>query len=189
MRIKYNSPVILTFTLLSFFIMTLSSFFGNWLTLTFFAIPGSLDYTNPLTYLRLFTHIIGHADWNHFISNFSLLLLLGPLLEEKYGSKLILFMIVLTALSTGILNAIFFHNGILGASGIVFMLILMSSFTDFEAGEIPLTFILVSTLFFGKELISSFGDDKISQFAHMLGGISGSLFGFIYHRKGKHFLD
>ena len=40
----------------------------------------------PMTYVRLFTHVLGHVDWEHFIGNMMYILLLGPMLEEKYGS-------------------------------------------------------------------------------------------------------
>ena len=33
--------------------------------------------TNPLTYLRLFTHVLGHASWDHLISNMTYILLVA----------------------------------------------------------------------------------------------------------------
>jgi uncharacterized membrane protein YdcZ (DUF606 family) len=58
------------------------------------------------------------------------------------------------------------------------MMILLASFTNFNKGEIPLTFILVLILYVGRELINSFKSDNISEFAHIVGGFCGSLFGF-----------
>ena len=89
-------------------------------------------------------------------------------------------MILITALVTGVLNVLFFPSALLGASGVVFMMILLASFTNFNKGEIPLTFILVLILYLGRELYGSFGSDNgnISQFAHVVGGFIGSLFGF-----------
>jgi rhomboid protease GluP len=104
--------------------------------------------------------------------------LVGPIVEEKYGSKSLLIMILITALITGILNILFFNAGLLGASGIVFMLILLSSFTNVRSGEIPVTFILVAILFLGREVFESLQNDNISQFAHIIGGICGSVFGY-----------
>jgi rhomboid protease GluP len=88
-------------------------------------------------------------------------------------------------LITGILNTIFFSTALMGASGIVFMLILLSSFTNIRSGEIPLTFLLIVVLFLAKEVISAFGQDNISQFAHIIGGICGSLFGFVFTRTRR----
>jgi membrane associated rhomboid family serine protease len=58
------------------------------------------------------------------------------------------------------------------------MMVLLASFTNFNKGEIPLTFILVLVLYLGRELFNSFRSDNISEFAHIAGGFCGSLFGF-----------
>ena len=87
-------------------------------------------------------------------------------------------MITTTAVVTALLHTFFFTGGLLGASGIVFMLILLGSFANIKQGHIPLTFILIVILYLGKEFIYSFSYDNISQFAHIIGGIVGSGFGF-----------
>ena len=92
-------------------------------------------------------------------------------------------MIFFTALITGILNITLFSTGLMGASGIVFMLILLVSFTNSNEGEIPITFILVAVLFIGKEIIQSMNADNISQFAHIMGGACGSMFGFLGRKR------
>jgi membrane associated rhomboid family serine protease len=101
------------------------------------------------------------------------------MLEENYGSQDLFVMIVITAFVTGVLNVLFFKTALLGASGVVFMMILLSSFTNFSRGEIPLTFILVLILYMGVQLVNSLGTDNISQFAHIIGGLCGSFFGFL----------
>jgi membrane associated rhomboid family serine protease len=100
------------------------------------------------------------------------------MLESVYGSLPLLLMIVVTSLVTGALNVILFPTSLLGASGVVFMMVLLASFTNFNRGEIPLTFILVLVLYLGRELFNSFRSDNISEFAHIAGGFCGSLFGF-----------
>ncbi|MDR0563081.1 MAG: rhomboid family intramembrane serine protease [Spirochaetaceae bacterium] len=188
MRIKYNAPTILTFTFISVLVLLLSQTLFPSLTAQWFAVPGKENFSprNFRNLANLITHVIGHADWNHLVSNFSLILLLGPMLEENYGSSSMLCMIVITALVTGLLNVFLFPTGLLGASGVVFMMILLSSFTNSNKGEIPLTFILVLVLYVGSEFINSFKEDDISQFAHIAGGFCGSLFGFFRDtRKDK----
>ncbi|GAB4128300.1 MAG: hypothetical protein OHK0045_18360 [Raineya sp.] len=176
MKITYNAPFTLTFTLVA----TLIHFLGENFTKTFFVVQPTMDFNNPLDYFRLFSHAAGHGSWDHLFGNFSLILILGPILEEKYGTKLLLAMSFITALFTGILNVAFLNSGLLGASGIVFMMILLSSFTNMKAKTIPLTFILVMILFVGKEILNSFDPEhaQTSQFAHILGGIFGAVFGF-----------
>ena len=71
----------------------------------------------------------------------------------------------------------------MGASGIVFMMILLSSFTNIRSGEIPLTFVLVVLMYLTREVVTAFSDeDSISQLAHIAGGLCGSLFGFAITR-------
>jgi len=174
MKITYNAPFTLTFALVATVVQAL----GQDFTKSFFAVGTSMDMGNPLDYLRLFSHAIGHANWDHLFGNFSLILILGPILEEKYGSKLLLIMSFVTALITGILNVVFLSKGLYGASGIVFMMILLASFTNMKAKVIPLTFILVLVLYIGREVLNSFGENQVSQFAHIFGGLCGSVFGF-----------
>jgi membrane associated rhomboid family serine protease len=180
MRIKYNAPTVLTYAFTSALVLILTQLIFHSLTRSWFMVPGRGGFSpfSLRNWITLFTHVIGHADWNHLISNFAFILLLGPILEENYGSLSLLVMITITALVTGALNALLFRSSLLGASGVVFMMILLASFTNFNKGEIPLTFILVLALYLGRELFNSFRSDNISEFAHIIGGFCGSLFGF-----------
>ena len=183
-RIVYNSPVTLTFAALSLVSLILGYITKGWTTEHIFMVYRS-SLLNPMTYLRLFTHVLGHAGLNHYVSNFTLILLLGPLIEEKHGSGNLLIMIALTALITGILQMIFFPNvALCGASGIVFMLIMLSSFASARSDDgIPLTLILVGVLYIGSEIITGLSvRDNISQFGHVIGGVCGGSFGYFLKR-------
>jgi membrane associated rhomboid family serine protease len=183
MRISYNAPVTLTFALISTLVLVIDLATGRLLTATVFSVGPSMNLANPLEYIRLFAHVAGHLNWSHLLSNFAFILLLGPILEEKYGSPAILLMILITAVITGVLNILFLSSGLMGASGIVFMMILLVSFANIKQGEIPLTFILVVVLYLAREVVTALQDDNISQFAHVAGGVCGSLFGFLRPRK------
>lgn len=185
MRIRYNAPVTLSFTLLATAVLLFDTLTRAGVTTVLFtALPrGYFQLMNPLAYVRLVSHIVGHAGWEHLMGNFAIILLIGPILEEKYGSGQLLWMIFFTALITGIVNTLFFHTALLGASGIVFMMIILVSITNVRDGEIPLTFILVVLLYLMKEIIMIARADDISQTAHILGGICGSMFGFT--RRGE----
>lgn len=183
MRIRYNAPTVLTFTLLCALVMFLSKKVIPSLAENWFAVPGrgNFSVSSINNWISIFTHVMGHEDWIHLINNFTLILLIGPMLEENYGSKSILIMILITAFVTGILNMLFFQSSLMGASGVVFMMILLSSFTNFSHGEIPLTFILVLTLYLGVQIFNAAGSSSnISHFAHIIGGLCGSFFGFLY---------
>ncbi len=177
LRIKYNAPVILTFSILAaaiFFVnqSMLNSFDG------FVSLNPHSDFSNPFAMPTLFTYILGHASIDHLLGNLTFILLLGPIMEEKYGSRNMLIMILITALVTAIIQISLFDTGLWGASGIVFMLIILISFANVRDGEIPVSFILVVLLFIGKEILYSLQPDHVSQFAHILGGICGGFFGF-----------
>lgn len=180
MKIKYNAPTTLTYAFFCTLIVALDQSVFHGLTRAFFTVPNAqaFDLAAPLNYVRLFTHIAGHADWNHLISNLAYILLLGPMLEETYGSLTMFLMIIVTGFVTGVLNACFFPNPLLGASGVVFMMILLASFTNHGSDDVPLTFILIVILYLGREILNAFRGDDISQFAHLAGGLCGSLFGF-----------
>ena len=185
LKIVYNAPVTLTFSLAAVLLLVLNQFALNGLIDTFFTVPGKIGsemaftVSNPLDYVRLFTHVLGHGDWNHLLGNLSFILLLGPLLEERYGSPMLVLMISITALVTGVVNVCFFARPMVGASGIAFMMILLSSFTAISKHQIPLTFLLVFVLYVGRELASSVLDENVSYVAHIAGGLCGSLFGFL----------
>ncbi|MDR1637766.1 MAG: rhomboid family intramembrane serine protease [Treponema sp.] len=189
MRIKYNAPTVLTFTFASAGVLLLSQTLLRFYPLeqTWFMVSGKGAFRpgSFRCWITLFSHVAGHANWTHLLSNFSFILLIGPILEESYGSLPLLAMILITALVTGILNTLFFKTGLMGASGIVFMMILLASFTNFSAGEIPLTFILVLVLYLGREIFNSFNTNNISEFAHIIGGFVGSLFGFFRSPAAK----
>jgi membrane associated rhomboid family serine protease len=177
-RIRYNAPVTLTFSILAVAVLVVDQMTGGRLVAQAFSIGATLDFANPLQWPRLLTHAIGHANWSHLLGNFAFVLLLGPILEEKHGSSQLLFMMAVTAVVTGLINVLVMPTGLLGASGIVFMMILLVSFTNIRAGDIPLTFILVVVLFLAREIVGALREDSIAQFAHIAGGVCGSLFGF-----------
>lgn len=183
-KITYNSPTVLSFVAICLVAMVL-----NYLTngvsnhAVFMTYHSALSA--PMTYLRLFTHVFGHADWEHLIGNMAYILLLGPMLEEKYGSATIAQVIAITAIVTGVINYIFFvHVALCGASGICFAFILLSSFTNFRKKEIPLTVILVAVIFLGEQIYEGIVlTDNISNMAHIIGGIIGGVTGFLLNKK------
>mgnify|MGYP000830047674 FL=1 len=180
LRISFNSPVVLSFTLICLAAYLLNCLTNGKSNLLLFEVYRS-PLTNPLTYVRMFTHVLGHASWSHLINNMTLLLVIGPLLEEKYGSADLIIVTVTTAFVTGIVHFIFFPGtALLGASGVVFAYILLSSFACIKDGSIPLTFILVAILYIGGQIVDGvFIKDNVSNLTHIIGGIIGAFFGYL----------
>lgn len=184
--ISYNAPVVLTFMFICFVVMVIGFLTGGRSTMLFFMTYHS-SLLNPFTYLRFFTHVLGHADWSHFMGNASYILLLGPMLEEKYGSRNLLEIMGVTAFVTALVNYVFFWNvALCGASGIVFAFIVLASFTGFREGEIPLTFILVAVIFIGQQVYEGIVlSDNISNTAHIVGGLVGGAVGYLLNVNHK----
>lgn len=183
-RLQYNAPVTLTFFFLSLAVLLLDQATGGWTTLNLFCVYRS-SLTDPLFYVRLFGHVLGHADWNHFLNNMLLLLVIGPPMEEKYGSRPLLLGLLATALISGVLQCILFPGAaLLGASGIVFMLIMLSSLAGMRSGSIPLTLLLVAALYLGQQVYAMlFVRDQVANFMHIIGGLCGTGFGFTARRR------
>ena len=186
-RITFNSPVVLCFVIICFLATLLNYLTGGKSNQVVFMTYHSSLFS-PLTYVRLLTHVFGHEGWQHFIGNMAYILLLGPMLEEKHGALKMTEVIVVTALVTGVVNYVFFWNTALcGASGVVFAFILMSSFTSFREGEIPITFILVAVIYLGQQIYEGIVlQDNISNMAHILGGVVGGILGFSLNKKSKY---
>lgn len=176
---QYNSPVILTF-----FFICLLVFILNYITkgksnnLLFSNYRSSL--LNPLTYFRMVSHILGHSDWNHLRRNFLYILLVGPMVEEKYGSINLIIMILITAFCTGLINFIIGKKRIVGASDIVYMLIILSSLVNISQGKIPITLVLIVIFYIVDEFVAIFKKkkDNISHVSHLIGAICGCIYGF-----------
>lgn len=181
MKIQYNAPVILTYTLVALAVLLLCP---RALITAYFTSPACLAFSSPQFYGRLVSYIVGHGSWSHLMGNITLILLVGPLLEEKYRSGKLLEMILVTAVATSLFNGFFFSTSLMGGSGIAFMLILLGSFSNIRSRQIPLTFILVAILFLGSEVVSLLKMDRISQFSHLVGGFAGAAYGFL--RGGRH---
>lgn len=184
MKVVMNAPVVIGFVCLMFLATLLGMLTGGASTRLLFQTYRS-SLLSPLTYLRFFTHVLGHSGWTHFMGNATYILLLGPMLEEKYGSSSLVKVILITAFITAIINAVFFpHVALCGASGVVFSFIILTSFTGFKTGEIPLTFLLIAVIFIGQQIYEGvFVNDHVSQLSHIIGGVIGGIIGYQWNKK------
>ena len=162
LRITWNAPVVLSIVAVSFAATLLNYLTGGRSGMLLFMTYHS-SLLSPMTWIRMFAHIFGHADWSHLIGNMSYLLLLGPMLEEKYSSRVLLEVIFVTAFVTGLANYILFREG-----------------------EIPVTFILVAVLFIGQQVWDGITiRDNISHMTHIIGGMIGGMIGYGLNCKSR----
>ena len=185
-KIVFNAPVVLGFVAICFVATLLNYITGGASNRILFMTYHS-SLLSPLTYIRFFTHVFGHSGWSHFVGNMSYILLLGPMLEEKYGSEKLAGVAATTAFVTGVINYILFPNvALCGASGVVFAFIILASFTNFKSGEIPLTFIIIAVIYIGQQIYEGLTiSDNISNMAHICGGIVGGVVGYYLNRNAK----
>ena len=126
----------------------------------------------------------GYAEYYSADLSEKVVRVIGPPLEEKYGSRRLLGCIALTALISGLVQFLLFPgSALLGASGIVFMMIVLSSLAGMREGEVPLTLVLVVLLYLGGEVVDAVtARDTVSQLTHIVGGLCGAGLGFAMSR-------
>ena len=180
-KIYLNAPITLGFSLICIIALLLNMVSSGKTNVLFFSTYGS-SLLSPMTYIRLLGHIFGHANVDHLVSNLLYILLLGPMLEEKYGKRLII-VILSTAAVTGIVHNLLSPNTmLLGASGVVFAFIILASITGNEEG-IPVTLIIVALLWIGSEIYTGITTaDSVSQLTHIVGGLTGGIIGLVFKK-------
>lgn len=175
---SYNSKVILSFFFICLVLLIIDYITAHKLSRFLSLKRGSI--INPMTYIRMITNSFVSKDWNHFHSNFIYILLLGPMLEEKYGSIAILKMMLITSLVSSLIVLLFSNKGALGASDITFMMIVLSSVVNIQGGKIPITLVLIILFYVADEVVKQILhlNDNISHLAHLAGAVCGFIFGF-----------
>ncbi len=175
---SYNSKVILSFFFICLVLLIIDYITRHKLSKFLSLQRGSMF--NPMTYIRFITNSFVSKDWNHFRSNFIYILLLGPMLEEKYGSITILKMMLITSIVSSLIVLLFSDRGALGASDITFMMIVLSSIVNIQGGKIPITLVLIILFYVVDEVVKEIlhMNDNISHLAHIAGAVCGFIFGF-----------
>lgn len=184
-KVDIDSPIILSFAGLCVTVHVTGSVIPNLACLPM----NHFQFLNISHWCRLFTHVLMHGSREHLMGNMVNVLLVGPACERSFGSFALLKIILWTASASGAAHVLFSrasHYG-LGASGIVFMLILLNSLLSARAGRVPLTFIIQVVLWCWQEVVSQFQCsmgtrcDGISHIAHLSGALVGTAAGFYFH--------
>lgn len=187
MQLRYNAPVTFSFALICVLVMLLDQYVFPGFVGAYLTAPGAeFNGGQPAHYFAILLYVFGHESWTHLWNNFLFLLLLGPILEEKYTPKPLMMMLFSTALVTGIFNILLNQPPLVGASSLVFMMILLVSFARTKAGDIPVSFILIFVLFLLAEITrgAQNANPAVSNMAHILGGVCGTIFGFLKMAAG-----
>lgn len=212
-KFSYDAPITLTFVFLSIFLCILNSvaFKGN-LDNYFLASPTSAGGTMPFdlknfaSYVKLIFYFLGAAGWTSLFANLLFVLLLGPQIEEYYGSVIIGIMMIVSSLFSGVLNACFCKMPLQGPLSVVFMLIFLNAFISFSKKKVPFSFFAVFILYIlflifemksvkqsalstdGKEILVNVftsGEIALKIAVCFAGGLCGSLFAFLASPKTR----
>ena len=195
LKVEYDAPVTLTFVIICVIIFLLNMILAKsgkgagfekiFVSPTSQAgllpfIPGA-----PVSYIRLLFYIFGAAagEASLLFTNLILIMLLGPAMEERYGSVIIGIMIFVSALFAGVLNACFCDTSLVGAVPLVSMMIFLNAFMSFSKKKFPLSFAAVMVLFVLLQIFSGAGAVQI--IICIAGGLCGSLFAFLTSPKMK----
>ena len=80
--IRFNSPAVLTFALLSLGALLLDGLTGGFTTSELFCVYRA-SLADPFTYVRFFGHVLGHSGYEHYMGNMLLLLLVNCMYIHK----------------------------------------------------------------------------------------------------------
>lgn len=203
--LKINAPVIVVIATISILAMIFDTFIikgkviSNAFTCHASKASGSFsafNFKSAADYARMIFYIFGNNSWYSLFSGTIILILLGANLEERYGSRILLLMISTSCLVTGVLTACISTVPVTGADGIIFTMLFLASISEISKKEIPLTWLMILVLFISFKLYSTADfyhlkkfsqiiDKNICVFIQLIGGICGSLFGFIAAPKEK----
>lgn len=190
LKVAYDAPVTLTFVIICVLLLLLNNFvIKNGALERLLASPtsqaGALPFVvqEPLSYLRLLLYIFGSGATVEYITNLLIILMLGPAMEERYGSVIIGIMIFVSALFSGVLNASFCNESLVGAVPVVCMMTFLTAFVSFSNKTVPMTF-LATIVAFGYLAINS-GLGAVRFIICVAGGLCGSLLAFLTSPKMK----
>ena len=157
-----------------------------------------MDFSNPMDYFRLVSHIFGHASWDHIKANIIIIYILGISLEKICGHTRMFLVILFTAVVTGALYIMFPSKppisnpnvivGLLGASGIASAFVLLIPAVCRDGEGIPGEFFIIAPIFIAIEIGNASNPDNVSQMTHIIGGVCGAVFGFAttkVHKRNK----
>ena len=192
LKFVYDAPVMLSFVLAVLVIFMLDTFVfkgtlaEKWL-LSPTAAEGSLPFafSDFTSILRLFLHVLGGRDIPFLICNLIFILLLGPQMEERYGSVIIGIMIFVAALFSGVLNACFCKVPVSGSEPVVFMLILLCAMMHLSRSKVSASALAVIILFAVMLVLRKNPNGTAGVLITLAGGLCGSLFAFLTSPKAR----
>lgn len=187
LKFSYDAPVSQSFVLISLVIFILDFFVLNLkLNQNYLLTPTPVfSIRDPLVILRTIIYIFGETDKVYLFTNLLFIILIGPVMEERYGSVIIGIMFFVAAFVTGSMSACFCKVAYRGCSSVVFMLLLLNAMMFFTKKTISATSITMVVLFICREFFIANPNGVVGTLIILAGGLAGSLFAFIASPKAR----
>jgi hypothetical protein len=173
----FNCPITLAFLVVVFIVhLAFQTNFSD-LFHHLFSVSKPFDWANPSSYLSLLLCVFSDdGRWQNISNPLFLIVLIGPIVEERVGPIQLVVAGIATTFITSLLHAILFSN-LYGPTCIAYMLVFMASYVNVKQGHTPLSFILVLVLVI---LVSA--DQWTEDLRTAFPMIIGSLMGWVWAR-------
>lgn len=190
-KLTYDAPVTLTFVFISLILFVVNSFLlKGKLTEMILTSPTTREGVLPFavqdirSYFRMIFYVFGSGtEMVSMLCNLIFILLLGPAMEDRYGSVITGIMILISAVFSGVLNACFCQQGLTGCVCVVFMMIFLNAFLSIQKKKLPCSFLAVFVLFIFREVTEKNPNGAIGIIVTICGGLCGSLLCFLASPK------
>jgi rhomboid protease GluP len=176
--VTFNCPITLAFLVVVFIVQlafqtNFSDLFHN-----LFSVSKPFEWANSSSYLSLLLFVFSDdGKWQNISNPLLLIVLIGPIVEERVGPIQLVVAGIATTLITSLLHAILFSSNLYGPTCLAYMLVFMASYVNVRKGHAPLSFILVLVL---VVLVSA--DQWTEDLRTAFPMITGSLMGWFWAR-------
>ncbi|MEA3515066.1 MAG: rhomboid family intramembrane serine protease [Nanoarchaeota archaeon] len=177
---KNYSLKILIITAIAFILQQIIPYFES-----IFILNSSYILSRPWMFL---TSMFLHGSLMHIFFNMFALMIFGPMIEQRIGSRRFLFVYIIGGIFANIIG-VFFYPQSLGASGAIMamlgtLVILMPHLRVFIYGLVPIPLWMAGIAWFLLDLFGSFsGTRGIGHIVHIVGLLFGLIFGLYLRNK------
>lgn len=189
-KIHFDSPFITIFAVLAFVVFMLDTFaLEGKAVQTIFSCPGSkgfdtFNFSNPLSYFRLIFHILGNQVPLIFLTSLLTIFFMGPQMEKRYGTVILILMTSIAALVSGALNACLCSKTSFGCESMIFLLIFLCTVDSILKKHLDISNLLAYVVYIsfviynGRENLGSIPQSILYATVSLIGGVCGGILGF-----------
>ena len=189
-KFSYDSPVALSFAIITVLVYLLNTLVLKGKIDSFFYAPTAasgefaFNFKEAASYLRLVLYQFGYFDLYFLFRDLIIILLLGQILEERYGSVIMGLMMFFSSLFSGVLNACFCTGKIYGAASIVIMMVFLNTLTSISKKNVSILSVATIALVVCSEFFTK-SHGFLGVIVSVAGGLCGSLFAFLASPKAR----